>query len=63
MYDPIWICKDGRQMHLCEMTDSHLLNCANKIMRSRSGWRLKWLPRIVLEIQIRNMGMSSRRAA
>lgn len=61
MNDPIWQCADGRQLHVGEMTDSHLQNCINKILRSRKGWRRHWLDRLLLEQQIRAMGLSSRR--
>lgn len=52
MYDPIWVCRDGRRMKVGEMTDDHLANCIAKIYR---GWRGRahWLPRLLLEQEIR----------
>lgn len=54
MFDPIWVCKDGRKMKAGEMTDQHLANCIAKIERSR-GWRKVWLPRLRLEQEIRSI--------
>lgn len=56
MRDPIWVCKDGRRMHVKEMDDNHLANCIRKIERSR-GWRKHWLPRLLLEQEIRALGL------
>lgn len=54
MLDRLWICADGRRMLAGQMTDSHLQNCINKIKRSRH-WRKSWLPRLLLEQQIRRL--------
>ena len=61
MYDPVWTCRDGRRVRIGEMTDSHLANCIAKIQRSPRGWRRWWLDRLLLEQQIRSMGLSSMR--
>lgn len=57
MNDPIWVCRDGRRMLVKEMTNSHLANSIARIRRSPKGWRREWLPRLELEVLIRNMGM------
>lgn len=55
MYDPIWICRDGRRIKVGQMTDSHLANAIAKIERSRTGWRREWLGRLKLEQVIRSL--------
>jgi hypothetical protein len=57
MFDPIWVCKDGRRMKVSEMEMSHLLNAIAKIERSRR-WRKEWLPRLHLEVTIRTLPMN-----
>lgn len=56
MNDPIWVCKDGRRLHVKEMTNSHLGFAIAKIERSRN-WRRGWLPRLLLEREIRSLGI------
>jgi hypothetical protein len=55
--DPLWVCKDGKALRVKEMTDSHLANSIAKIQRSREGWRRKWLDRLLLEKEIRSLGI------
>jgi len=55
MYDPIWVTRDGRRMRVGEMHIDHLKNCIAKITRSRRGWRAHWLPRLLLELDIRSL--------
>jgi hypothetical protein len=55
MHDPIWKCRDGREMKIGDMTDSHLANCIAKILRSRKGWRREYLDRLQLERVIRSI--------
>ena len=62
MYDPLWLTRDGRRMHLWEMSESHIVNCIRMIERN-NDWRRKWLPRLNLELDIRRMGMNSGRRA
>jgi hypothetical protein len=38
-----------------DMEMSHLLNCIDKIRRSRRGWRREYLPRLELELTIRSI--------
>jgi hypothetical protein len=58
--DPLWRCKDGRLLHVGQMSDAHLSNAITMIERTR-GWRLSWLPRLKLEQLIRAQGLSSLR--
>lgn len=60
MQDTVWTCADGRQVLVSQMEYSHLLNCIAKIKRSRKGWRKEFLPRLELEIVIRQIKGSSR---
>lgn len=55
MFDPIWTCRDGRKMRVGQMDDRHLSAAIAMIMRSRRGWRAHWLPRLVLEQEIRKL--------
>lgn len=58
MYDPFWVCRDGRRMKVEQMDDRHLANAIAKIERSRR-WRREWLPRLYLERDIRAQGLRS----
>jgi hypothetical protein len=51
MYDPIWVCRDGRRMKLGEMSDAHLYNAIRYVQHYKV--RLHWLPRLFLELDIR----------
>lgn len=55
MQDTVWRCADGRRVLVSKMEYSHLLNCIAKIQRSRKGWRKEFLPRLLLEITIRDI--------
>lgn len=55
MRDTVWTCSDGQRLLISQMTDSHLINCINKIIRDRT-WRRKYLPRLLLEREIRAQG-------
>ena len=55
MKDTMWTCADGRQVLVSQMEYSHLLNCISKIHRSRKGWRKEYLPRLLLELDIRDI--------
>jgi len=50
--EPRWLCKDGRQLLLREMTTDHLFNCLNKIRRE--GWRADWQHRMLAELEKRS---------
>lgn len=54
MFDPIWVCRDGRRLRVGEMAIDHLKNCIRKI-ESSCSWRKHWLPRLYLELDIRNL--------
>lgn len=54
MFDPIWVCKDGRRMKVGDMDNAHLANAIAKIERSRR-WRREWLARLYLEQDIRRV--------
>jgi hypothetical protein len=56
MRDTVWTCRDGRSLLVSEMTDSHLRNAINMILRHRR-WRRSYLERLLLEEQIRAMGV------
>lgn len=56
MQDTVWICKDGRQVPVRQMADSHLANAIALICRS--GWRIEYLDRLQLEQQIRTIERS-----
>lgn len=55
MQDTVWVCADGRKVLISKMDRDHLLNCIAKIKRSRTGWRAKYLPRLELELTIRDV--------
>ena len=57
MYDPIWVTRNGRRIRAGQMTDKHLYNCINKILRD--GWRIHWLERLQLEVEIRRISRRS----
>jgi len=38
------------------MSDSHLKNAIRMILQRR-GWRVEFLPRLILELEIREMGL------
>jgi hypothetical protein len=54
MQDTVWVTKDGRRIPVRRMERRHLLNCIDKIQRSKKGWRREYLDRLVLELQIRD---------
>jgi hypothetical protein len=56
MKDRLWRCKDGRVMTVAQMETSHIKNAIALIQRSR-GWRKSFLPRLEIELLIRNMGV------
>lgn len=51
MRDTVWHCADGRRLLVSEMSDSHLHNTIAKVRRE--GWRIKYLPRLEIELTIR----------
>jgi hypothetical protein len=53
MKDTVWVTKDGRHILVRQMERSHVLNSIAKIQRS-INWRREYLPRLLLEIQIRD---------
>lgn len=55
MQDTVWVTADGRKVLVSKMEYSHLLNCIAKIKRSRRGWRKEYLPRLELELTIRDI--------
>lgn len=50
-----WVCRDGRILHVGEMADSHLENAIAMVERSKSGWRMQFLPRLYLERGLRKL--------
>lgn len=55
MQDTVWVTADGRHVLVSKMEYSHLLNCIAKIKHSRRGWRKEYLPRLELELTIRDI--------
>lgn len=52
----IWVCKDGTEIPLSEMTTSHLNNCVAMIKRSvkfNKTWRVDALPYLYEELSKR----------
>ena len=61
MREMIWKTARGEMIRVCDMETRHIENCIRKIMRD--NWRRRYLNRMQLEITIRSMGLTSRRAA
>jgi hypothetical protein len=57
--DTIWVCRDGRQVLVSQMADSHLANCIALILRKRK-WRREYLDRLQLELVIRSIKREGR---
>lgn len=55
MQDTIWVTAKGQHILVSNMDYSHLLACIAKIKRSRKGWRKEYLPRLELELTIRDI--------
>lgn len=55
MMDRIWVCRDGRAMKVSDMETRHIRNCIAMILRSKKGWRRHYLPRLHLELEIRQL--------
>jgi hypothetical protein len=55
MYDPIWICRDGRQMRVGQMSDAHLLNAIIYVDRVGGPKKARWMDRLLLEVVIRKV--------
>lgn len=44
--EPVWECKDGTLIPICEMTENHINNCIAMIKRSirnNEPWRVSYL--------------------
>lgn len=54
MHDLIWRTKNGRLIPVSQMTTNHIYNAIALIERS-PGWRVEYLDRLRLELEIRNM--------
>lgn len=52
MQDTLWVTKDGRELLVGDMSDSHLEHSIAKILRSKN-WRRSFLDRLILERTIR----------
>jgi hypothetical protein len=59
MQDTIWTWRDGHQVLVSQMADSHLHNCIAKILR-HPNWRREYLDRLELELVIRSIQRSGR---
>lgn len=60
MYDPPWLTRDGRLMQIGDMEESHIQNCIYMITE-RKKWRRGYLARLKLELDIRQLGLRSKR--
>ena len=52
MLEVIWETRDGRRVPVSKMSDSHLANAINLILRKQT-WRREYLDRLLLETEIR----------
>ena len=52
----IWLTQMREEIPLNHMTLDHLRNCIGKVQNSRRGWRLHWLPFLLQELDMREMG-------
>ena len=50
----VWQCADGRWIPLNQMSERHIVNCINMILRRRN-WRREWLEPLELELEIRRI--------
>lgn len=55
MMDTLWVCADGRKLLVSQLDDRHLANCIAKIRRHWPRWRAEYLPRLELELVIRQV--------
>lgn len=44
----IWQMKNGKCIRISDMSDSHIINCINKIIRE--DWRVEYLPILKTEM-------------
>lgn len=58
----IWTTREGRRIPVSLMATDHIQNALDRIRR-RKNWRREYEVRLELELQIRAMGLSSRRAS
>jgi hypothetical protein len=61
MRDLVWRTARGELLPVSQMETSHIANCIAKIERSGGRWRGLFLERLRLELEIRSMGLTSRR--
>lgn len=59
MRDLVWETADGRFVPVSRMSSRHIANCVRKIDRSRRRpkWRIEYRDRLVLELEMRSMGL------
>jgi hypothetical protein len=55
MMIPIWRTKDGRLIPVNQMSESHLRNSINLILRSGGRWRGDQLNGLLIELEIRRI--------
>jgi hypothetical protein len=55
MMDRVWLCRDGRQLLVSQMDERHIVNCINKIQRHWPRWRAEYLPRLEIELVVRQI--------
>ena len=51
----VWVCKDGTEMRIEDMTTRHIINCIAMIqrsIRSNKPWRINYLP--ILKEELNN---------
>jgi hypothetical protein len=54
MQDRIWICRDGRQIPVSRLAESHLLSIL-RLMDRNPSWRRDYRDRLEIELIIRNI--------
>ena len=59
MRDTVWVTRDGRAILVSDMSDSHLRNAIQMILR-HPDWRRRYLDRLQLEVTIRELGLRCR---
>lgn len=52
-WDRTWQCKDGRLIWISDMEDRHLLNTVGLMLGRSDGWRGKYMPHLLAELEYR----------
>lgn len=60
MHDPLWRDASGRLWRVSDMDTRHIENCLRR-MQQNPGWRRSMRARLIIEIQARNLGLTTAR--